>query len=154
VELALLNDFLPFGSSSAGRVNPTYELRTIGDTMSVRAAGPGTVIDIMTNPESDLEVHIRPPDAPDYLVIYDHLVALQVAAGQSVAPGQVLGRIGNFLPGVGRTELQVNKGSNQDIVARCPREFGTASFNAAHDTAFSRFPSRGASVCLTDSVKP
>lgn len=155
VDLSLLNDFLPFGfSDGAGHLNPAYELRTAGDTTMVRAAGPGTVVNVMTNPESDFEVHVRPPDAADYLVVYDHLVALQVAVGQSVAAGQVLGRIGNYLPGVGRTELQINRGSGQDAAARCPREFGTAEFNASHDTAFRRFPGRGASVCLVDSLKP
>lgn len=155
VDLALLNDFLPFGfSRTPGRLNPTYELYTTGDTASVRAAGPGTVINILANPEADSEVHIRPSDAADYLIIYDHVVSLQIAMGQSVAAGQVLGRIGPWVPGVGRTELQVNRGSGQSAVALCPKDFGTADFNAAHDAAFGRFPTRGATVCLTNSVQP
>ncbi len=155
VDLALLNDFLPFGlSRSPGRLNPTYELHTTGDTVSVRAAGPGTVINILANAEPDSEIHIRPTGAANYLIVYDHVVALKVGMGQSVAAGQVLGRIGPWVPGVGRTELQVNRGSGQSAVALCPRDFGTAEFNAAHDAAFGRFPARGASVCLTNSVQP
>jgi hypothetical protein len=58
VDLALLKDFLPFGFSlSPGRLNPTYELYTTGDTAFVRAAGPGTVINILVNPETDWEIH-------------------------------------------------------------------------------------------------
>ncbi len=155
VDLALLTDFLPFGISlSPGRLNPTFELRTAGDTVSVRAAGPGTVINILGNPEADAEIHVRPTDAPDYLIIYDHIVSPQIGIGQSVTAGQVLGRIGPWVPGMGRTELQVNHGSGQSAVALCPRNFGTAAFNAAHDAAFGRFPARGASVCVTNSVQP
>jgi len=155
VDLASLSDFLPFGAStSPGRLNPTYELRTTSDTVSVRAAGPGTVINILANAEADSEILIRPTGAADYLIIYDHVVSLRVAVGQSVAAGQVLGRIGRWIPGVGRTEIQVNRGSGQNAVALCPRDFGTADFNAAHDAAFGRFPTRGARVCVTNSVQP
>jgi hypothetical protein len=154
VDLDLLTDFLPFGFSSAGRLNPTYELRTRDAGALVRAAGPGTVVNVLANPEGDSEVHLRPPDAAQYLVIYDHVVSLQVATGQTVTAGQTLGRVGPFTPGVGRTELQVNRASNEGTVAVCPREFGTVAFNTAHDAAFARFPARGASVCLTSVVQP
>jgi len=155
VELALLNDFLPFGlSSSPGRLNPTYELRTAGESAVVRAAGPGIVINIFANPEADSEIHIRPSGAADYVIVYDHVVSLQIALGQLVAAGQALGRVGTWVPGVGRTELQVNRGSGQSAVALCPRDFGTADFNAAHAAAFVRFPARGATVCVTTSVQP
>ncbi len=153
VDLALLYDFKPFGF---GGTNPTYNLYTNGDTLSVRAAGPGTVVNVLANPapDNDSEIHVRPPGAPDYLVIYDHVVSLQVAVGQSVTAGQVLGRIGHWVPGLGHTELQVNRGSGQSAVALCPRDFGTADFNDAHDAAFARFQARGAGVCLTSSVQP
>ena len=155
VDLALVNDFLPFGfSQSPGRLNPTYEIRTVSDTVSVRAAGPGTVISILANPEGDSEIHIRPADAPDYLIIYDHVASPQIGMGQSVTAGRILGRIGPWVPGIGRTELQVNRGNGQNAVALCPKDFGTAAFNAAHDATFGRFPTRGASVCLTTSVQP
>lgn len=153
VEVTLLYDFKPFGF---GGTNPTYDLYTNGDTMSVRAAGPGTVVNILANPapDNDAEVHIRPPGAPDYLVIYDHVVSLQVGVGQSVTAGQVVGRIGSWVPGRGHTELQLNRGGGQRTVALCPREFGTVDFNAAYDAALARFPARGASVCLASSVQP
>lgn len=153
VDLTLLVDFLPFGAAPS---NPTYKLYTAGDTAPVRAAGPGTVVAILANTgrDADAEIHVRPPGAPDYLVIYDHVVSVQVAVGQSVAAGQVLGRIAPWLPGKGLTELQVNRGSGPSTVARCPREFGTADFNAAHDAALARFPGRGDRVCVTDSVIP
>ncbi len=153
VDLSLLVDFQPFGFAL---VNPTYKLYTTGDTTSVRAAGPGTVVSILANPapDADSEIHIRPPDAPDYLIIYDHVVAIQVAIGQTVAAGQVIGRIAPWVPGKGFTELQVNRGSGTSTLALCPRQFGTAEFNAAHDAAIARFPGRGTSVCLADTIRP
>lgn len=155
VDLALVNDFLPFGYVSSGRVNPAYELRTSGEGAPVRAASPGTVVGIRDNPvEGDSEIEVSPPNASGYALIYDHVLALEVATGQTVAAGQVLGRVGRFIPGVGRTELQVNRTSGGSTVALCPRDFGTAEFNAAHDAAFARFPARGASVCLASSVVP
>src|SRR5262245_26379458 len=55
VDLDRLTDFLPFGFSSAGRVNPAYELRTGDAAAPVRAAGPGTVVNVLANPEGDSE---------------------------------------------------------------------------------------------------
>ena len=155
VDMALVNDFLPFGMIlSSGRVNPTYELRTPPDAV-VRAAGPGVVVNILSQPvpDGDFEIHVRPPDAAEYLVIYDHVVTLRVAVGQSVAAGQVLGSVGAFAR-VGRTELQVNRTSGAATAALCPRQLGTAEFNAAHDAALARFPGRGSNVCLATSVEP
>jgi len=153
VDLSLLVDFQPFGFAL---VNPTYKFYTTGDTTSVRAAGPGTVVNILANPapDGDWEVHVRPPDAADYLVIYDHVVLLQVVVGQSVSAGQVMGRIAPWVPGKGFTELQVNRGTGANTLALCPRQFGTADFNAAHDAALARFPTRGATVCLADTIRP
>ena len=157
VDLTLLYDFKPFGlPEGSGHINPTYVLYTVGDTTSVRAAGPGTVVNILANPapSTDSEIHIRPSGAPDYLIVYDHIVSLRVGMGESVTAGQILGRIGPWVSGLGFTELQVNRGSGQGALALCPRDFGTADFNSAHDAALARFPARGASVCLTSSVQP
>ena len=51
VDLTLLYDFKPFGlSEGSGHINPTYVFYTTGVTTSVRAAGPGTVINTLANP--------------------------------------------------------------------------------------------------------
>ena len=78
-----------------GHVNPTYVLYTVGDTASVRAAGAGTVLSILANPapDTDSEIHILPSGGPDYLIIYDLVVSVQISVGQSVTAGQVLGRV-------------------------------------------------------------
>ena len=161
IDLSLLTDFLPFGTPLGGtQLSPTYELYTDLTTVTVQAATPGIVEAIMANPapQTDLEIHIRPTKDSPYLVIYDHVLSPQVSVGQSVTAGQTLGQIGPFSdPGRhrnGRIELQINRGSGTDTVAICPRNFGTAAFNAAHDAAFALFPGQGISICLADTVRP
>jgi len=161
VDLGLLTDFLPFGAPlDSGQANPTYELYTSVETATVRAASAGAVVNVTPNaaPQTDVEIQLRPTSASTYLLIYDHVVAPQVTVGQTVAAGQALGQIGPFNDRGrnrnGRVELQINRGAGADAVAVCPRDFGTADFNAAHDAALARFPARGSTVCTVATVRP
>jgi Peptidase family M23 len=161
MDLGLLTDFLPFGALlDSGQANPAYELYTSADTATVRAASAGIVVAVTPNaaPQTDAEVQLRPSTASTYLLIYDHIVAPQVAVGQTVAAGQTLGQIGPFNDRGrnrnGRVELQINRGAGADAVAVCPRDFGTADFNAAHAAALARFPARGSTVCTVATVRP
>lgn len=161
VDLGLLTDFLPFGALlDSGQANPAYELYTSAETATVRAASAGVVVTITPNPapQIDVEIQLRPSSASTYLLIYDHVVAPQVTVGQSVAAGQTLGQIGPFNDRGrnrnGRVELQINRGAGADTVAVCPRDFGTADFNAAHAAALARFPARGSTVCTVATVRP
>ena len=161
VDLALVTDFLPFGVLlDSGQANPAYELYTSVETVTVRAASAGVVVNVTPNaaPQTDVEIQLRPSSSSTYLLIYDHVVGPQVAVGQTVAAGQTLGQIGPFNDRGrnrnGRVELQVNRGAGGAAVAVCPRDFGTADFNAAHAAALARFPNRGASVCLAATVQP
>lgn len=161
VDLALITDFLPFGALlDSGQTSPAYELYTSVDTATVRAASAGVIVNITPNaaPQTDVEIQLRPSTASTYLLIYDHVVGPQVAVGQTITAGQTLGQIGPFNDRGrnrnGRVELQVNRGAGAAAVAVCPRDFGTADFNAAHDAALARFPNRGGSVCLAATVRP
>lgn len=161
VDLGQLTDFLPFGALlDSGQANPAYELYTSAETATVRAASAGVVVTVTSNPapQTDAEVQIRPSSASIYLLIYDHVVAPQVTVGQTVAAGQTLGQIGPFNDRGrnrnGRVELQINRGAGADTVAVCPRDLGTAEFNAAHAAALARFPARGTTVCTVATVRP
>jgi hypothetical protein len=161
VDLSLLTDFIPFGAEiSAGVKNPTYELYSEQTTVPVRAASPGTVVAVFANPapQTDLELHIRPTSNSAYLVVYDHVLSPQVQVGSVVTAGQTLGTIGPFSDPArnrnARVELQVNNGTGAMAFAVCPRSLGTAAFNAAHDAALARFPARGTTTCLVDTVRP
>ncbi len=161
VDLGQLTDFLPFGALlDSGQANPAYELYTSADTATVRAANAGVVVAVTPNaaPQTDAEIQLRPSSASTYLLIYDHVLTPQVTVGQTVTAGQTLGRIGPFNDRGrnrnGRVELQINRGAGADAVAVCPRDFGTAEFNAAHDAALARFPARGSTVCTVATVRP
>ena len=161
VDLGQLTDFLPFGALlDSGQANPAYELYTSAETATVRAASAGVVVNVTPNaaPQTDVEIQIRPSSASIYLLIYDHVVAPQVTVGQTVAAGQTLGQIGPFNDRGrnrnGRVELQINRGAGADTVAVCPRDLGTAEFNAAHAAALARFPARGSTVCTVATVRP
>ena len=154
VDLSQVTDFLPFGYRlRPGVLNPAYELITASDTLSVLAATAGKVTMIASNPfpQNDSEIHIQASSDPSYLIVYDHLISLRVGVGAQVTAGQVIGRIGPGEAGRGRTEIQVNQNNAIHI---CPRSLGSASFNAAHDVAMARFPARGSSVCLMNTIVP
>jgi hypothetical protein len=160
IDLAQLTDFLPFGASLGDHQNPAYELYTGSDTLMVQAASPGSVDVIEANPapQTDFEIRIRPSAQSIYLLIYDHIVAPQVSVGQTVSAGQTLGQIGPFNDHGrnrnGRVEIQINRGTGADTMAICPRNFGTADFNALHAAAFLRFPGQGIDICIGETVKP
>lgn len=161
VELGQLTDFLPFGALlDSGRANPAYELYTGVENVAVRAVSPGVVVQVTQNvaPQTDYEIHLRPSSASIYLLVYDHVAVPQVTVGQTVTAGQVLGQIGPFNDRgrnrIGRVELQINRGSGAAAVAVCPKDLGTAEFNALHDAALALFSTRGTSVCLSGTVVP
>ena len=93
-----------------------------------------------------------------YLIIYDHVLNVTVAAGAPVIPGQALGQIGFFDQVSGRTELQINvdrpSGMALNTMAVCPASFGTADFNTAHDTAYAQAGQGAPGVCWRQEVVP
>ena len=160
IDLALLTDFLPFGADLGGHTSPTYELYTSLDTVTVHAVTAGIVERIFHNeaPNTDYEILIRLTNQSIYRIDYDHVRSVQVSVGQAVTAGQAIGQIGPFSDAGGhrngRVELQINRGNDAGTLAFCPRDFGTAEFNAAYAAAFSRFPVRGTSICIVDTVTP
>ena len=57
--------------------------------------------------------------------------------------------------GLGWTELQINDdGGTTGTLARCPLQFGSASFNALHVAAFERTPGAAGSICQLQTVVP
>lgn len=149
VDLDLVVFFSPFGDPlSEQHDNVAYELYMDDDSMAVRSVSTGVVERVWYQEDTnDYEVFVRYSDA--WLVLYDHLVAPAVAAGDVVQPGDTLGlvayfgnyQVGNDLLPMGRIELQVNYERGNTGMAWCPALFGTPSFNAAHDEALARVSS-------------
>ena len=153
VDLATVRRFIPFGAElSPGRLNPAYEFVVDGDSVDVFAATEGRVAIIAPQEQGDNELHVTPASA-EYLVIYDHVRDVAVTVGQLVQPGMRLGRAGVWSPGQSRVELQINR----DRLSVCPRDLGTAPFNAAHDAALAAAVEQQpgwTSVCLAATVQP
>jgi hypothetical protein len=155
IDLAHVVELLPFGAAlpGSGVLNPTYELRTDDDTLDVVAVSPGVVVAIRGNDQGDSEIETRSSGDSIYAVIYDHVRELDVAVGASVQPGTVLGRIGAWSPGQGRTELQINRDGSPTL-ALCPVQLGTPQFNTAHFDAMVATSPTATTLCVRDSVVP
>jgi hypothetical protein len=155
IDLGHVVEFLPFGAtlSGSGALNPAYELRTDVDTVQVVAVSAGVVVAIRANDQGDSEIEIRPTRDSIYAVIYDHVREAAVGVGTSVQPGTVLGRIGAWSPGQGRTELQINRDGSPTL-ALCPVQFGTPQFNTAHFDALVATSPTATTLCVRDSVVP
>ena len=147
--------FIPFGARLAnGVLNPAYDFQTNGRGLDVRAVAPGVVSRVGANEGiPDFEVHVKPSATSGYFVIYDHVLPPMVAEGAVVAAGDRLGTIGNGNPGWGKIELQINRRGSPDV-SLCPRDLGTAAFNAAHAAALAATQSPHADVCLAPTVIP
>jgi len=159
VDLDGVVQFIPFGvllNPASGQKNPAYELLTRDPDAPVRAVTAGTVVEILVNParQGDEEIHVRPTPNSIFLIIYDHVRDRTVSIGSPVSAGMVLGKVG-LAGSYGRTELQVNRAEPPPEISVCPREYGTAEFNAAHDAVAARAGGTwGTVVCTEQTVVP
>ena len=136
---------IPFGQDlTPSQKNPAFEYILSNEDAEVVACAKGVVTKIIDNQGiADLEVHIKPIQNSEWIVIYDHVLEVTVMEGESIEAGYVLGKVG-----VGnRTELQVNRGEGPATLAYCPLDYGTESFVNLHFDYFETW-------CLTPTVIP
>lgn len=122
-----VSSFIPFGESlTPTQQNPAIEYFTNQSDIEVRAVCDGVVEDIRMNINiEDFEVWIKPSNNSNWLIIYDHVLDINISVDDQVDAGQTIGVIG-----IGnRTELQVNDDQN---LAHCPLQFGTENFVQQH----------------------
>ncbi len=164
VSLDRVVGFGPFGESLGGtRQSPAWTIITSDPLASVFAVSPGVVEQIEVNDpaRSDREVHIRGPRS-QYQVIYDHVEGIAVSTGTVVSAGTYLGRVTAYVGGNGFVELQINdhhrypptSSDYASALAVCPLQFGTTTFNAAHQAAYDRAPLHPGGLCLASTVVP
>ena len=67
---------------------------------------------------NDYGFWIRPLNDPSFLVIYDHLVNLQIEVGDTVQPGDPLGNPRPFTSQIGGMELMINNETTR--LSYCP----------------------------------
>lgn len=145
VNLTNLNVVLIFGEElSPDQKNPAFEYIMSDPTDLVMATSSGRVETILLNNNvSDYEIRIRLEENPDWLVIHDHVLNLQVAEGDTVNAGTILGVVGML----NRTELQLNNGKGNSTIAHCAINYGSDHFILEHESIMANW-------CLEKTVIP
>lgn len=139
-----------------GRFTSVWRVYTVNAEATVVAVTTGQVVNVIANAGAagDFEVHMC-RGSSRYLVIYDHVRDLRVAVSANVSAGTALGRVMTLIGRFGWTELQINDdGGTSGTLARCPLQFGSASFNALHVAAFERTGGATGSICQLQTVVP
>ena len=145
VEISAVTSFIPFGADlTPTQKNPAFEYFVRDGNEPVRASTAGYVDRVFLNDNfPDYEIWIKLSSGSVYRMIYDHVSNLKVKEGSKILAGDTLGTVGDGR----RTELQINKISENKELAYCPFKFGTAVFIQKHK-AFSE------NWCLVDTVVP
>ncbi len=107
--------FLEFGAivldgEGQPKALPTFEYR-VAESAEVRSPLDGVVTRVHFQADSnDYVIWIRPKKNSRWLVEIDHVRDVQIAQGDNVSAGQILGTPGTWGGGLGRVELMVNNG--------------------------------------------
>lgn len=145
IKIDQVSSFIAFGESlTPTQQNPAIEYFTDQENIEVRSVSDGIVEDIRMNSNiDDFEIWIKPNDNSTWLIIYDHIVDVNLSLGDQVDAGQILGSVGLG----NRTELQINKISDGKNIAHCPLNFGTQNFIIQHTGFFENW-------CIAETVIP
>lgn len=118
--------FLEFGAKVMGpdgeKTLPTFEYRTI-EGATVYAAADGYVTNLEYQSETDdYEILIAPVKQNSvWYVSHDHVKGVSLKVGDRVTAGQVLGTVGSWFGGLGRTELMIGRSnSGRGATYYCP----------------------------------
>jgi len=146
VDISTVTSIIAFGDVlSVTQKNPAFEYRVNNSAVQVRSSCKGYIERIFLNDNfPDYEVWIKLSSNSVWLIIYDHVLNLQVSTGDKVNPGDILGLVGDG----NRTELQINKKiSNNNELSYCPFDFGTSDFIQQHKSFTENW-------CIEDTVVP
>lgn len=146
VDISTITSFIAFGADlSLIQKNPAFEYVVNNAGVQVRSVCKGYVENIFLNDNfPDYEVWIKTSSNSAYMLIYDHVLNLNISKGDKVEAGDVLGTVGSG----NRTELQINKtGDDNKVLSYCPFDFGTSEFIQQHKNL-------GETWCLMDTVVP
>ena len=112
------------GSAEGGtKILPTFEYRVVSDA-DVFAAMDGVITNIMYQEKTqDYAVHIQPELNSQWTLEHDHVSNLKISKGDIVKAGDMLGRVGNFGGGLGRTEIMLWNASGSRPTTYCPLKY-------------------------------
>jgi hypothetical protein len=145
VDISTVTSFIAFGADlSAEQKNPAFEYYVNNSSVLVRSSCSGYVEDVRLNDNfPDYEVWIRPASNSAWRLIYDHVLDLTISKGDNIEAGDDMGIVGIN----NRTELQINKISNNTELSYCPFNFGNADFIQLHKNYSETW-------CLIETVVP
>lgn len=145
VDISTVTSFIAFGADlSAEQKNPAFEYYVNNSSVPVKSACSGYIEDIRLNDNfPDYEVWIKPASNSAWRLIYDHVLNLTISKGGNIEAGVSIGTVGIN----NRTELQVNKISDNTELSYCPFNFGTADFIQQHKNYTETW-------CITETVVP
>jgi hypothetical protein len=146
VDISTISSYIAFGADlSLIQKNPAFEYKVNNSGVQVRSVCKGYVENIFLNDNfPDYEVWIKTSSNSVYMLIYDHVLNLNISKGDKVEAGEVLGTVGTS----NRTELQINKtGDDNNVLSYCPFDFGTSEFIQQHKNLNETW-------CLMDTVVP
>ncbi|MBT3181564.1 MAG: peptidoglycan DD-metalloendopeptidase family protein [Deltaproteobacteria bacterium] len=100
--------FTVFGDLLNGTtLNPTFEYKPDATSNVISMTG-GTVSAVEFDDEhNDYAVTVIPVDSKGWIISYDHVLDLDVSEGNSISAGDIIGTVGGWYEGIGRTEIQV-----------------------------------------------
>jgi len=130
VDIATVTSIIAFGADlTPSQKNPAFEYYVSNSDIQVRSVCQGEVENIMVNNNfPDYEVWIKLSSNSAWRILYDHVLNLENSVGDEVSPGDILGTVGEG----NRTELQINKISEDSELSYCPFDFGTSEFIQQH----------------------
>lgn len=130
VDIATVTSIIAFGADlTPSQKNPAFEYYVSNSDVQVRSVCQGEVENIMVNSNfPDYEVWIKLSGNSAWRIIYDHVLNPMISVGDEVSPGTILGTVGEG----NRTELQINKISEDNELSYCPFDFGTSEFIQQH----------------------
>jgi hypothetical protein len=130
VDIGTVTSIIAFGADlTPYQKNPAFEYYVNNSDVQVRSVCKGEVEYIMLNDNfPDYEVWVRLSPNSVWKIIYDHVLKLEIAVGDKVSPGDILGVVGEL----NRTELQINKIAEDSELSYCPFDFGTNDFIQMH----------------------
>lgn len=117
--------FYPAGYRIRDKTLPGMEFYVSADTEVVAPVAGEVTAASQASDGGDHYVQLEPEGAPEWTVDVDHLASPRVQAGETVAPGDILGAPGTWRregqPVQGRTELLVSTPSSTgEAVSYCP----------------------------------
>lgn len=145
VDISTVNSMIAFGDNlTPTQKNPAFEYLVNNSNVQVKSVCQGYIEEIRLNDNfPDYEVWVKLSSNSVWKIIYDHVLNLNISAGDNVNPGDILGTVGDG----NRTELQINKISDSSEISYCPFKFGTTDFIQQHKVFTENW-------CLEETVVP